>query len=253
MKTIYGGASIGALAIALASPAVAQDAESSAPEAGAAEARGGVPTIAVTAQKRSEDLQDVPISVTSVGGEKLDTLKAGGADVRFLSARVPSVVAESSFGRTFPRFYIRGIGNTDFDLNATQPVSLVYDDVPYESPILKGYPAFDLENIEVLRGPQGTLFGRNTPGGIIKFDSKKPTDEFDAYVRASYGNYNTSELEGAIGGRVDKALAVRFSGILQHRDDYVDNGFTGEKDAYEGFDEWGARAQFLFTPFDIGL
>lgn len=207
-------------------------------------------TVTVTAQRVEEDLQDVPVSVTAVGGEKLDNLKAGGADIRFLSARVPSVVAESSFGRAFPRFYIRGIGNTDFDLNATQPVSLVYDDVPYENPILKGYPVFDLENIEVLRGPQGTLFGRNTPGGIIKFDSKKPTEEFDAYVRASYGNYNTSELEGAIGGRVDKALAVRFSGIAQHRDDYVDNAFTGENDSLEGFDEWAARAQFLFTPFD---
>lgn len=232
---------VSAAALTAASPALAQETEDDTARLG---------TVTVTAQRIEEDLQDVPISITTVGGEKLDNLKAGGADVRFLSARVPSVVAESSFGRTFPRFYIRGIGNTDFDLNASQPVSLVYDDVPYENPILKGYPVFDLENIEVLRGPQGTLFGRNTPGGIIKFDSKKPTDEFDAYVRASYGNYNTSELEGAIGGRVDEALAVRFSGIAQHRDDYVDNGFTGEKDAYEGFDEVAGRAQFLFTPFD---
>ena len=79
--------------------------------------------------------QDVPISITTVSGEKLDNIKAGGADIRFLSARAPSVIAESSFGRAFPRFYIRGIGNTDFDLNSSQPVSLVYDDVPYENPI----------------------------------------------------------------------------------------------------------------------
>ena len=220
----------------------AQDAE---PET---EARLG--KVTVSAQRLEESIQDVPVSVTKLADEKLDVLSSGGADVRFLSARVPSVIAESSFGRAFPRFYIRGFGNTDFDLNASQPVSLVYDDVPYESPILKGFPVFDLEDIEVLRGPQGTLFGRNTPGGIIKFDSKKPTDEFDAYASVAYGSYNTTEAEGAVGGRVYEDLAVRLSGIYQYRDDYVDNAFTGQKDAYEGFQEYAGRAQFLFTPFD---
>jgi iron complex outermembrane receptor protein len=207
-------------------------------------------TVTVTAQRIEENLQDVPISITAISDEKLNTLKAGGADVRFLSARAPSVIAESSFGRAFPRFYIRGIGNTDFDLNASQPVSLVYDQVPYENPILKGYPVFDLSSVEVLRGPQGTLFGRNTPGGIIKFDSVKPGDDRDAYARVSYGSYNTIDLEGAAGVRVNDALAVRLSGISQTRDDYVDNTFTGEADALEGYDEWAVRGQALLTPFD---
>jgi len=211
-------------------------------------------TVTVTAQKVEENLQDVPISVTTVAAEKLDVLKSSGADVRFLSARVPSVIAESSFGRAFPRFYIRGIGNTDFDLNASQPVSLVYDDVPYESPILKGFPVFDLDKIEVLRGPQGTLFGRNTPGGIIKFDSAKPTYEQEGYVRAAYGNYNTRDLEGAVNLPVFKDdLAVRLSGLYQERDPYVDNGYTGEKDRYEGFKEIAGRGQILFTPHDTGF
>ena len=223
-------------------PASAQEATEDA------EAR--LDTITVTAQRIEQNLQDVPISVTAVADEKLNNLKAGGADVRFLSARVPSVIAESSFGRAFPRFYIRGIGNTDFDLNSSQPVSLVYDEVPYENPILKGYPVFDVEGVEVLRGPQGTLFGRNTPGGIIKFDSVKPGDELDAYARISYSTYNTVDLEGAIGGRLDENLAVRVSGISQTRDDYVDNAFTGEDDAFEGYEEWAVRGQLLFTPFD---
>jgi iron complex outermembrane receptor protein len=206
-------------------------------------------TVTVTAQRVEEDLQEVPISITTLSDEKLDTLKASGADVRFLSARVPSVIAESSFGRAFPRFYIRGIGNTDFDLNASQPVSLVYDDVPYESPILKGFPVFDLEQIEVLRGPQGTLFGRNTPGGIIKFDSRKPQNEYEGYVRASYGNYNTRDVEGAVNlPVVDDVLAVRVSGLYQERDPYVDNAYTGQKDRYEGFKELAGRAQVLFSP-----
>ena len=122
--------------------------------------------VIVTAQKREQDVQDVPSSVETLRDEDLDAITAAGADVRLLSARVPSLYVESSFGRTFPRFYIRGLGNTDFDRNASQPVSLIYDEVVLENPILKGFPAFDLDRIEVLRGPQGTLFGRNTPAGI---------------------------------------------------------------------------------------
>ena len=123
--------------------------------------------VQVTAQRRVENIQDVPVSISSVSAEKLDVLGSGGNDVRFLSARVPSLNIESSYGRAFPRFYIRGLGNTDFDLNASQPVSLIYDEVVQESPLLKGFPVFDLERIEVLRGPQGTLFGRNTSAGAI--------------------------------------------------------------------------------------
>ena len=130
--------------------------------------------VLVTAQKRQQSLQDVPSSVATLQDEKLDVLKSGGADVRFLSSRVPSLYVESSFGRSFPRFYIRGLGNTDFDLNASQPVSLVYDEIVLENPVIKGFPVFDLDRIEVLRGPQGTLFGRNTPAGIVKFESKAP-------------------------------------------------------------------------------
>ena len=140
----------------------------------AADAEEGVGDIIVTATRRSENLQDIPLSVATIDDETLAAINSGGADIRGLSGRVPSLNIESSFGRTFPRFYIRGLGNTDFDLNASQPVSLVYDEVVLENPILKGFPAFDVDRIEVLRGPQGTLFGRNTPAGIVKFDSVKP-------------------------------------------------------------------------------
>ncbi|MEM9179363.1 MAG: TonB-dependent receptor [Pseudomonadota bacterium] len=204
--------------------------------------------VVTTAQRVEENAQDVPISITTVAGEKLDNIKAGGADIRFLSARVPSVIAESSFGRAFPRFYIRGIGNTDFDLNSSQPVSLVYDDVPYENPILKGFPVFDVEGVEVLRGPQGTLFGRNTPGGIIKFDSVKPGEDFNGYVKGSFGEYKTSELEGAVGFRPNDQLAFRVSGLFQYRDDFVDNAFTGQNNEFEGFQETAWRAQALWSP-----
>lgn len=211
-----------------------------------------LPSVLTTAQRVEENAQAVPISITTLADDKLETLKAGGADIRFLSARVPSVIAESSFGRAFPRFYIRGFGNTDFDLNATQPVALVYDDIPYENPILKGYPVFDIAAIEVLRGPQGTLFGRNSPAGIIKFDSVRPSQDTSGYVKGSFATYDTAELEGAIGGAITDQLSGRLSVIHQTRSDYVDNGFTGEQDAYEGFQTTAARAQLLFeSPKDF--
>jgi len=145
----------------------------------------GLEIIQVTARKRTENVKDVPISVSAITAKKLEVLGSSGMDVRALSARVPSLLIESSFGRTFPRFYIRGLGNTDFDLLASQPVSLIYDDVVLENALTKGMPMFDIERVEVLRGPQGTLFGRNTPAGIIKVQSKKPTQEFDASLFAT--------------------------------------------------------------------
>lgn len=215
---------------------------------------GGLTEIIVTAQRREQNLQDVPISITAVSGEKLDAITAGGVDIRSLSARVPSLVVESSFGRTFPRFYIRGLGNTDFDFNAAQPVSLVYDDVVLENPILKGFPVFDLERVEVLRGPQGTLFGRNTPAGIVKFDSVKPSsDETSGYARISYGRFNAINAQGAVGGPIagDK-VSARISGLYQRQDDYVDNinPSAPQEDALEGFEEFAARLQIRFTPDD---
>ncbi len=206
--------------------------------------------VVVTATRVESDLQDVAGSVAALGGEKLDVLQSGGADIRFLSARVPSVYVESSFGRTFPRFYIRGLGNTDFDLNASQPVSLIVDDVVQENPILKGFPIFDVEGVEVLRGPQGTLFGRNTPAGIIKFDSVKPSQEFGGYARGSYGTYDTISLEGAVGGGVTDTISVRLSGKVQKRSDYIDNALTDGGSQYGGYTDIALRGQVLFEPTD---
>ncbi|MGH8499218.1 MAG: TonB-dependent receptor plug domain-containing protein, partial [Methylococcales bacterium] len=137
----------------------------------------------VTAQRRTENVQKVPVSVSAIKGENLNAITTSGEDVRVLSGKVPSLYVEGSFGRAFPRFYIRGLGNTDFDLNASQPVSLIYDDIVQENPILKGFPMFDLDRVEVLRGPQGTLFGRNTPAGVVKFESAKPTQEVTGYAK----------------------------------------------------------------------
>jgi len=212
----------------------------------AQEPSGQLEEVTVTAERRSENIRDVPSSISTVRGEDLDVLSTGGQDVGLLSGRVPSLNVESSFGRAFPRFYIRGYGNGDFRLNASQPVSLVYDDVVQENPILKGFPIFDLDQIEVLRGPQGTLFGRNTPGGVVKFDSVRPDSEFGGYVSVSDATYNTGNLEGAINIPLAKGWALRVSGLYQHRDDWVDNALTEEDDVLEGYNDRAARVQLLY-------
>ena len=121
--------------------------------------------VIVTAQKREQSVMDVPISIATVSGERLTSLFEGGADIRALSTRVPGLYIESSNGRVAPRFYIRGLGNADFDLAASQPVSVIMDEVVKENVVLKSFPIFDIDRVEVLRGPQGSLFGRNTTAG----------------------------------------------------------------------------------------
>ena len=230
-----------------ATPCVALAADVAADDTSAPKTLG---EITVTAEKRTENIQKVPESITAIDAEKVDIIKSGGDDVQFLSARVPSLLIESSFGRTFPRFYIRGLGNTDFDLNASQPVSFVYDDVVLENPILKGFPIFDIDQVEVLRGPQGTLFGRNTPAGVVKVDSKKPTDETEGYVDVSYGTYGNANLEAAIGGPLSHDWSARLSILGQHRDNWVDNTAPGRTDSFGGYNERAARLQFDYHPSD---
>jgi len=185
----------------------------------------------------------------------MDSVRVGGKDIRFLSSKVPSLVVESDFGRIFPRFYIRGVGNTDFDQNASQPVSLIYDEVVFENPMLKGFPVFDVNRIEVLRGPQGTLFGRNTPAGIVKIESNKPSQEFDAYVKLGVGNLDVTDFEAAIGGALNDSWSARLSLLHQTRGDWVANrasdidpalAFLDDPDFLEGHTEYAYRLQLAY-------
>ena len=205
--------------------------------------------VVVTARKREQRSFEVPLSVSTLRGERFDTIRSSGMDIRFLSNRTPSLQMESSFGRIFPRFYIRGLGNTDFDLNASQPVSLLYDGVVLENAMLKGFPAFDLDRVEVLRGPQGTLFGRNTPAGIVKLESARPTQTLEGYGRLSYGRFNSSNFEGAASGPIiPSVLLARVSLLAQWRDDWVDNEHTAEDDILGGHQDLAGRVQLLWTP-----
>jgi len=210
-------------------------------------------TVTVSAQRRTENIKEVPVSVTAIKGERLDVLVSGGDDIRLLAAKVPSLNIESSNGRTFPRFYIRGYGNTDFSLFASQPVSLIYDDIVQENPILKGYPIFDVAGVEVLRGPQGTLFGRNTPAGVVKFESEKPNlKKVEGYYNLSYGSHGTANVDGAVNVPLSDKWAMRVSALRQHRDDYINNysdlARTNKTGELDGYNEHAERVQFLYTP-----
>ena len=229
---------LAALLAAGALPAVAQTAP------------GQLQTVTVTAERRVENVRDVPSSISVLDTELLDALNTSGQDLRMLAGRVPSLNIESSFGRAFPRFYLRGYGNTDFRLNASQPVSLVYDDVVQENPILKGFPAFDLDRIEVLRGPQGSLFGRNTPAGVVKFESVRPSvKKMDGYGSLSVGTYRTVNAEGAVNLPLSGDTAVRISALNQTRGDWVDNIHANALTSkLEGYRDSALRVQFLYEP-----
>ncbi|WP_295510535.1 TonB-dependent receptor [uncultured Pseudoalteromonas sp.] len=209
--------------------------------------------IQITARKRVENAQEVPVAVSALQGDSLDAYSSAGMDIRFMNAKIPSLSIESSFGRSFPRFYVRGLGNTDFDLNASQPVSLVVDEVVQENAILKGFPVFDVARVEVLRGPQGTLFGRNTPAGLVKFDTVKPSQEFDGYGSVSYGSRGAVDFEGAVGGGLTDRLSTRVSVLWQEKDDYIDNRAPGfeQDDVLGGYTEKAARVQFLYEGDDF--
>lgn len=209
-----------------------------------------IETVVVTVERHAEDLQKVPESVATLNADALDSLFQAGLDIRALASRVPSLYAESSNGRVAPRFYIRGLGNTDFDLAASQPVSIIHDNVVQENVVLKSAPLFDLDSVEIDRGPQGTLFGRNTTAGIVKFTTRKPTDTLDGYASVSFGEMGTVNAEGALGGPLSDTVSMRVSALLQHREDYIDNVFTGVNDSMGGYDERAARIQLLWKPSD---
>lgn len=215
-----------------------------------APASAQIEEIIVTAQKRAQNIQDVPISMSTVNGDALEDILAGGEDVLALATRIPSFYAESSNGRVAPRFYIRGLGNTDFDLGASQPVSMYIDDVVMENVVLKSTPLFDVQQVEVLRGPQGSLFGRNTSAGLIKFTTNRPSQDSELLINASTGTHGLTTVQGVVSGGLTDRLSGRVSLHRQNRNDWISNSFTGEDDAMGGFTEEAARVQILWEASD---
>jgi iron complex outermembrane receptor protein len=226
----------------MAAAIVAQATEAQAQSAGVA-----LEEIVVTAQRREENVQDIPISIIAMTGAML--ADAGVRDPRDLQTFVPGMQFQSGTAATTTIIFLRGVGIGDFNANTVGAVGVYADEVYLGANSGKLFNAFDGDGIEVLRGPQGTLYGRNTTGGAIKFSSRKPTAELSTNVSLLYGNYNDIRLEGGIGGPVvDDKLNVRVSGLYESRDGTTHNRVTD--DDVNDIDLWAARAIADFTPSD---
>jgi iron complex outermembrane receptor protein len=201
--TLGFGTSLAVIATLAAGAASAQTADAPA-------STGGImDEIIVTAQRRSQNLQDVGISVSAFSSEQLKT--AGVVNSIDVARLTPGVAVSGSIGGQNSQFTIRGVTQNDFNDGIEAPVA-VYVDETY-IPNLQGqnFGAFDIERVEVLKGPQGTLFGRNATGGLVHFVVRKPTEEVDGFVEATYGRFNQTRLEGAIGGGLGGGLSARAS------------------------------------------
>jgi iron complex outermembrane receptor protein len=206
--------------------------------------------IVVTAQRREQNLQDVPIAITALTGAML--AESGVRDPRDLQSYVPNLQFQSGTAATTTIIFLRGVGIGDFNANTTGAVGVYVDDVFLGANSGKLFNVFDGESVEVLRGPQGTLYGRNTTGGAIKFASRQPTNELSANASVLYGNYNDVRFEGGIGGPiVDDKIKVRLSGLYDKRDGWLLNRVTGHH--LNDVDLWAVRGIVDFTPTDALL
>ena len=209
--------------------------------------------IVVTAQKRSQLIEDVGMSVGVLTGEDVERILQGGSDVLGMANRLPSLHVESSNGRLAPRFYVRGLGNVDFDLNASQPVSFVLDGVVLENPAAKSFPIFDVERLELLRGPQGSLFGRNTTGGILKFESNKPTSETYTELKINFGARDYRRVDLVLNGPIENISAnVRLALMANTLGHWIHNVAPGYEasNALGGFEDYAFRLLADFSPSD---
>ena len=153
--------------------------------------------IIVTAQKREESLQDVPLAVTAFDAKSLE--ESGFTDIEELATQVPNLTIYALFATSNPKIFLRGIGNNNFNQTAQSKVGVYVDQVYLSAASGQAFQMFDLESVEVLRGPQGTLYGKNTTGGAITVTSRAPPDaELGGYAKTRVGNYDSVNLEGAI-------------------------------------------------------
>jgi len=208
--------------------------------------------ITVTAQRREQNVQDVPIAMTALSGEDMDTLRL--EQTMQLADQIPNMyIAESSGENTYLNISIRGVNNQQLGFGTATSAAVYSDEMILDSWMLHSQAMFDLERVEVLRGPQGTLFGRNSTSGALQFVSAKPGDEMDGYLQLTYGKYNRVRVEGAIGGPIfasatDKARA-RLAFYYDKKDGYLENIKNGEDDIMAS-DEYAFRGILELAPTD---
>ncbi|MEZ5736390.1 MAG: TonB-dependent receptor [Novosphingobium sp.] len=236
---------VGALGLATPSLAVAQDAGKARTTAGTEYAEYSSPNeIVVTATKREQTLQDVPVAVTVTSGEMVE--RAQIRDIGDLQSLVPSLRVRQNQSSANTNFFIRGFGNGANNAGIEPSVGVFVDNV-YRSRVASQIADLpDVERIEVLRGPQSTLFGKNASAGVISIVTKKPRFEFGGNVEASYGNFDALVLKGVVTGPVSQDIAVSLAGSYNNRDGFTKNLVTGN--GVDDRNRWFVRGQLLFEP-----
>lgn len=185
--------------------------------------------IVVTAAKRSENVQSVPISVSAIGGDTLARSRISNVDS--LVTKVANLQLTSIVGDNTPIFALRGVSMSDYSLNQSSPVATYYDEVYKGNFAFLGVAMYDLERVEVLRGPQGTLYGKNTTGGAVNIISREAKlGETSGYLNLGYGNYNRYEANGAVNVPLGDKAALRVAGTFARTDGWFRNVEPGMPD-----------------------
>ncbi|MEO0349208.1 MAG: TonB-dependent receptor [Cyanobacteria bacterium P01_A01_bin.15] len=198
--------------------------------------------IVVTAEKRPDNVQDIPISITAFTAEEIED--ADITSFEDIAGATPNFTAYTP-GRNFLLYSVRGLSNSNF--LSRDPVAFYIDDVPYDYTGFLDLDLTDLERVEVLRGPQSTLYGRNAEAGVVNIVTRKPTNTPEYSFTAGLGNFSTPDLRASASGPIiPDRLFYRLSGDFMQRDGYATNVTTGEDTDFES--GGGGRAQLLWTP-----
>jgi iron complex outermembrane recepter protein len=242
MKKIFA---VSLCAFAMAGTSTMALAQSSSP----AEETGGLEEIVVTATKRSENLQDVPVAVSAISATAL--ANQGVFETSDLNHSMPNLQVSSPYGEQQPNFSVRGVGvGTEFNANAASPVGVYVDEVYQSFRASHGQQLYDLEQIEVVRGPQGTLYGRNTTGGAINFITRKPSlESANGTLTAGYGNFNRLNFAGALEVTpVTDKVGIRVAGTYVDSDPYVHNRLAAGTNTFAAFGASGLNKNTGIQP-----
>ena len=204
--------------------------------------------VIVTATRRAESVQDIPVSITAISGDQLASM--GVAQTRDLASLAPNITSQGSFSRTAPAYFIRGIGSTQFNPNANSKVGVYLDETYLSSPAVHGAQLFDIDRVEIARGPQGYLFGQNTTGGLVRSISRRPVigGGTQGDVSLTLGRFSQGDVSAALGFDLGARAAARIAIDSQQRGGISRNLPTGARVGETDTLAW--RAQFLFALTD---
>jgi len=202
-------------------------------------------TITVTATKREQSLQDVPVAVTALSGELLE--RTGVGSVQALTDAAPSVTFTQSSNDQNNSVNIRGVGTSVFSQGVEPSVSIVVDDVVLARQAIGFQDLVDVERVEVLRGPQSTLFGKNASAGVISVTTAAPSDEFEGKIQLSGAEGDEYSVGATVSGPLSDTVGARLTGYYKEFDGQIDN-FDGRN--LNGYENWGLRGKLLFEPND---